>query len=60
MSDGKKHGYGVLYEKNGVEIYEGEFREDTINGEQCVVYNNDGSVLYVGGIERGKFKGKGR
>jgi hypothetical protein len=47
-----------LYEKNGVDIYEGEFIEDTINGKQCVIYNDEGSVLYVKELRKGNSKEK--
>jgi len=41
-------------------FYEGDFSEGGPHGEQCVLYHEDGSLKYVGGMENSYYSGYGK
>ena len=50
---GEAHGYGVLYNEDGIRIYQGEFKEDKKHG-YGILYLEDGEKLYEGEWEDDK------
>jgi len=52
---GEKHDKGILYDKNGDIVYEGNCINDKIKGEGKIIDTDD---YYIGQFEDGKKKGK--
>jgi len=74
ISDGKRHGKGVLYSKYGVKVYEGEWKNDKMHGRGIAYNDKDpedsersfrnqtivGAVYYEGEFRNGKMNGIGK
>jgi len=58
VKDGKKHGKGIKYYKNGNIQYEGDWIDNNINGKGISYYEN-GFIEYKGNLIDNKPNGKG-
>ena len=47
---------GILYNKNGYKIYEGEFNEDKYEGNGILYYEINNKIFYNGSFLKGEFK----
>ena len=56
--DGKRHGKGKLYSKNGDLLYEGDYINDKPEGNGKRIY--DEHIYYIGQFKEGKRHGKGK
>ena len=53
MKEGKLHGHGIVYYKNGKKRYDGSWKEAKFHGQGIVYYEN-GNIEYEGKWEDGK------
>lgn len=58
FKDGKKNGYGILFDKKTHKTYEGNFLNDKKNGKGTE-YNSDLNYYYEGNWENGLYQGFG-
>ena len=56
---GKKYGYGLLYHKNFHLFYEGEFIDNNINGNDIIIYFDNGNVEFEGNMVKNSREGFG-
>ena len=57
--NGKRNGKGILYSKDGIILYEGDWLEDQKNGKGKFFMKNTGAYL-LGEFKNGKAEGKGK
>ena len=55
--DGRRHGKGIIYYKNGTIKYEGDFVNDKLEGMGKYIYEN--GEYYIGQFVKGLRHGKG-
>ena len=58
LEDGEPHGYGILYDKDGIKVYVGEWIDGEAHGRGALYYS-DGTKQYEGEWKDSKWQGQG-
>lgn len=60
MVNGLREGFGLLFcEDSGSMKYQGTFVKDKISGDECIIFNEEGNILYKGFMREGLYQGGG-
>lgn len=58
--NGRLFGYGILYYPNGLFWKQGTFKDNKLDGENCLEYNANGTIYHIGSYKNDLRHGYGR